>query len=298
MFNKFARNIAPKLNAGTGTRPKLTYTDDLITLADSMLVNGMHMNDKQSALWVNEAGYERAESDIYSPYLTSMGKVANVLGTDSSRAYGGQPIGLPEIEAAGLRNAELIERLQVADILNIDRQLVIDSLASVRTSKRKLTDDDGNVTRVFRHNVQWVNVRSAAKARGDKRGQKAIKAAVTRTIEAVSNLAVSTDRVACNDASYPVIERHKHDDSCYHGIVIVPSEPITDSKPQEDIPLMGWDNLNDCGHVDDDHPTDCPVRVARKARIEAIYSLPTTGNRNQNRLAYAQALQGIGATLS
>ncbi len=294
MFNKFARNIAPKLNAGTGTRPKLTYTDDLITLADSMLVNGMHMSDKQSALWVNEAGYERAESDMYSPYLTSMGKVADVLGADSSRAYGGQPIGLPEIETAGLRQADLIERLQAADILNKDRQLVIDSLASVRTSKRKLTDKDGVVTRVFRHNVQWVNVRLAANARGDKRGQKAIKAAVKRTIEAISTLAVSTDRLACNDASYPVMVRHKGMPYWYMDAVVEPNIPVKDTSVSEDIPLMGYGDTVDCGHMTDDHPTDCIVRVQRRARIDAIYSLPTTGNKNRIRLAYARALRGIG----
>ena len=298
MFNKFARNRAPKMNTGRGIRPKLTYRDDLIELADSMQVNGKPLTDMQRALWVNEAGYERAESDMYSPYLTSMGKAADVIGTDSVHAYGAQPIGLPEIESAGLRHSDILERLAAVNCSKADRELVVDSLASVRTSKRKLTDDDGNVTREYRHNVQWVNVRLAAKARGDRRGQKPIRKAVERVLTALSKVDVSTDRVACNDASYPVMVRHKGMPYWYMDAVIEPNIPVKDKSVQEDIPLMGWDNLNDCGHDPENHPTDCPVRVARRARIEAIYSLPTGEDKTQSRLEYHRTLRGIGATLS
>lgn len=310
MWTKFARGIAPKMSTGRGTRPKLTYSQDIDHIADSQRVNGKPMTTLQRELWRYSYSYERAESDIYSPYITSMGDMSDVIGSDSVHSYGGFPVGVPEIECAGLRRVDILERLEVANIPRKDLALTSDALASLRQSSRRIEVKDsdgiplihpttGEPIKRFSQYVEWVRVRHNAITRGDKRGQRAIKSAVIRTLIAVANVQVSTDRETIANADYWSIgATHTHTLTCKHEPIIVPTLPVKDTKPQEDIPLMGWDNLNDCGHTDEDHPTDCPVRIARRLRIETVYELPQGSGINQSRLFYHKALQQIGATVA
>ncbi len=308
MFTKFARGIAPKMSTGRGIRPKLTYRQDVDALADSQRVNGKPMTTLQRELWRYSYTYERAESDIYSPYITSLGDMSDVIGSDSPHSYGGFPYGVPEIECAGLRHSDILERLEVVECPEIDRAVTSDALASLRQSTRRVEvkDSDGKVlidpitgepTKRFSQYIEWERVRTNAKARGDKRGQRAIKSAVKRTLFAVRKVDVSTDRETVANADYWSIgATHTHTITCKHEPIIVPALPVKDDKPQEDIPLMGWGNLNDCGHYDEDHPANCPVRVARRVRVEAIYNLPEGSSILQGRLEYHRQLQRIGAT--
>ncbi len=305
MFAKFARDKAPKLNTGLGIRPKLTYVDDIDKVADSMRINGSHMTPLQGELWRKEYRYARAESDIYSPYLTSLGQEAAAVAADSTKAYGGQPLGLPHIEAAGLRHSDIMDRLLAADIPDKDRRLTVDTLANMRQSKRRVEVKDyngdvlidpntGEPIKRFSQYVEWINVRTSAKERGDKRGQKAIRTAVERTLKAIANLSVSTDRLACNDATYPKVTRHKGMPYWYMNAVIEPTLPVKDKSVQEDKPLMGYGKVVDCGHKDEEHPAECPIRIARRLRIESLFQLHNDPDKNAMRLRYARTLTYIG----
>jgi hypothetical protein len=305
MVSKFAKNNAKHMPTGRGIRPKMSYSRDANMTADNMRVNGEHMDDKQRSLWLKEFRYQRAESDMYSPWITSLGDMAEIVGSDSPHAYGGVPAGIPEREAAGVRHSHIMDRLQVADIPDKDRLLVIDSLANIRTSQRKITDENGEPTKEYRHNVEWVKVRNSAKARGDKRGQKAIKAAVSRVLEAIDNLPVNTDRLTCNDTSYRITSRHKHNDMCKHDIGFLTNYPIEPTdKAKEKARLNpvnapytpGTKSMYSCEHAED-CPEDCPQKVQRKARINALDRLDREVDMPQARLSYLLEIDRIGGPL-
>lgn len=268
LIRKIARNAAPRLSTGRGTRPRLVDPTDWDDLSTHPLVTRWDgdgdgrvttpMTDAESDQWVHTSGYERAESDLYSPMVTAYGDLSPIIGSDSTHAYGGPPLGVPERDTAGLSTASLVERIDAVDAPTIDKRAAVDALAAVKLSARGA------------YSVEWSRVVDSAAARGDTRHRVTLSRAVERVLTAAAVVVVDTDRATDDRAEWTAPARHSCTTTCTHaGPVRWGSDSRTAAEMQLPAPMVTGSRFK-CEHAVDSCPRDCAARVHRAEWIDAV----------------------------
>lgn len=261
-----------RMATGGGSRPTLTVdpdTVDEIASRVAVVSNGTvrGMTDSESATWIRTRGYERAESELFSPWLRATGDSAPAVG--SPHPFGQSASDVPERESAGLRRQDLAAVLESSyaccPIVRMFGEATV--AASIAAYDATETTESGSVR------IRWAPVLAAYRANGGQGSLRTVKRHVSACVQYASTLGTVADRPV-SDTGEPWAANRTPSYPYRVPAIWVRGSGESYLASLFGIPEYQTEPDSQCAEHSAEHgcPHGCPTRIARRIRIERTYT--------------------------